>query len=256
MSTAMSIPSRNFSPRRPNNKTDTASEFAMNRTLIAALVLSSLAVPAMAGTRPVVVELFTSQGCSSCPPADALLNELAGRKDVLALGFHVDYWDRLGWKDPLSTQGATRRQHDYAAEFGRNGVYTPQMVIDGKRQAVGSNRDAVLQAIAEAEPVSVAQIAFAADGRSVSVGAGAGRGKVLVIRYLLKRTTAVERGENTGRTAIDANGVESIRDAGEWTGQKLELPIDPVDAEHGLAILVQGNDGRILGAGAFPAAQS
>jgi hypothetical protein len=79
---------------------------------------------------------------------------------------------------------------------------------------------------------------------------------VLVIRYLLKRTTAVERGENTGRTAVDANGVESIRGAGEWTGQRLELPIVPVDAEHGLAILVQGEDGQILGAATISAAQS
>jgi len=233
----------------------------MNRILLAGLaqlsvVGASLAVPASAETRPVVVELFTSQGCSSCPPADALLGELAGRKDVLALGFHVDYWDKLGWKDPLSTQGATMRQHGYAAKFGRNEVYTPQMVIDGKRQAVGSNRAAVLQAIAEAQPVSAAPIAFAVDGRSVSVGAGTGRGKVLLVRYLLKRTTEVERGENTGRKAVDVNGVESIQNVGEWTGQRRELPIDPVDAEHGLAILVQGDDGQILGAAALPAKQS
>ena len=228
----------------------------MYRILLSALALSSLAVPALAEPRPVVVELFTSQGCSSCPPADALLNELAGRKDVLALGFHVDYWDKLGWKDPLSTAGATMRQHDYAAEFGRNEVYTPQMVIDGKRQAVGSNRGAVLRAIAEAQPVSAAPVAFAADGRSVSIGAGTGRGKVLAIRYLLTRTTEVQRGENAGQTAVDANGVEAIGDAGEWTGERLELPVDPVDAGHGLAILVQGDDGQILGAAAFPARRS
>ncbi|HEX4505289.1 MAG TPA: DUF1223 domain-containing protein [Alphaproteobacteria bacterium] len=228
----------------------------MHRIVLAALVLSSLAVPALAGGRPVVVELFTSQGCSSCPPADALLNELAGRQDVLALGFHVDYWDRLGWKDPLSTPGATMRQHDYAAAFGRNEVYTPQMVIDGTRQAVGSDRGAVLRAIADAQPVKAAPIAFAADGRSVSVGAGTGRGKVLVIRYLLKRTTEVQRGENAGRAAIDANGVDSIREAGEWTGQRLELPLDAAGVGHGLAILIQGRDGQILGAAVLPAGQS
>jgi hypothetical protein len=225
----------------------------MNPILLAALVLSSLAVPALAETRPVVVELFTSQGCSSCPPADALLGELASRKDVLALGFHVDYWDKLGWKDPLSTPGATMRQHHYAAEFGRNEVYTPQVVIDGKRQAVGSNRAAVLQAIAESQPTSVAPIAFAADRRSASVGAGTGKGKVLIVRYVLKRTTEIRQGENAGRTAFDANGVEAIADAGEWTGQRLELPIDPVESGHGLAILVQADDGRILGAAALPA---
>jgi hypothetical protein len=227
-----------------------------NALALSGLTLSTLTAPVFAQTRPVVVELFTSQGCSSCPPADALLNELAGRKDVLALGFHVDYWDKLGWKDPLSTPGATMRQQDYATEFGRSEVFTPQMVIDGRRQAVGSNRGAVLAAIAGSEPASAAPVAFAADGRSVSIGAGTGTGKVLVIRYLLSRTTEVQRGENAGRTAIDRNGVDAISRAGEWTGQKLDLQVEPVDADHGLAVLVQGDDGRILGAAALPARQS
>lgn len=231
----------------------------MNRIFLAALAFSGLAAPTLADpapARPVVVELFTSQGCSSCPPADAFLTELAGRKDVLALGFHVDYWDRLGWRDPLSTPGATMRQHDYAATFGRNEVFTPQMVIDGRRQAVGSNRGAVLEAIAQSEPVSSAPVTFAADGGSASIGAGTGKGKVLVIRYLLKRTTEVQRGENAGRTAVDANGVEAIDRAGDWTGQRLDIPLSKVDAGHGLAVLVQGEDGRILGAAALPARQS
>jgi len=238
----------------------------MNRIFLTALAfsnlaLSSLGAPALAQTRPVVVELFTSQGCSSCPPADALLTELAGRKDVLSLGFHVDYWDKLGWKDPLSTPGATMRQHDYAARFGRNEVYTPQMVIDGTRQAVGSNRGAVLEAITQSEAKSAdmksaAPVAFAADGRSVSVGAGIGRGKVLVVRYLLKRTTEVQRGENAGKTAVDANGVEAIGNPAEWAGQRLDLPVEPVDAGHGIAVLVQGEDGQILGAAALSGKQS
>src|ERR1700735_2309357 len=130
----------------------------MNRHLIAAatLALSCAAATALAETRPVVVELFTSQGCSSCPPADAVLAELAPRKDVLALGFHVDYWDSLGWKDPLSTPGATGRQNEYAAQFGRHEVFTPQIVIDGQRQAVGSNRNAVLQAITQSDATAIA----------------------------------------------------------------------------------------------------
>ena len=232
----------------------------MNRHLIAAatLALSCAAgiESALAETRPVVVELFTSQGCSSCPPADAVLAELAPRKDVLALGFHVDYWDSLGWKDPLSTPGATLRQHEYASQFGRREVYTPQIVIDGQRQAVGSNRNAVLQAIAQSEPTSTAPVVFAADGRSVAIGAGSGQGKVLLIRYVRSRATQVQRGENAGRTAIDVNGVESFRTAGEWTGQKMELPVDPVDTDHGLAVVVQGDNGRILGAAILSTAQS
>ena len=232
----------------------------MNRHLIAAAMLAlscaTIPAPALAEGRPVVVELFTSQGCSSCPPADAVLAELATHKDVLALGFHVDYWDRLGWKDPFSTPGATNRQNEYATQFGRNEVFTPQTVIDGQRQAVGSNRGAVLQAITQSNPTSIAPVTFAADGRSVSIGAGAGRGKVLIIRYVRSRTTQVQRGENAGKTAVDVNSVDAFRTAGEWTGQKLALPVDPVDADHGLAVLVQADNGGILGAASLSAAQS
>ena len=108
--------------------------------ILFAAAFALLALPAAADTRPIVVELFTSQGCSSCPPADAVLAELTGRPDILALGFHVDYWDRLGWKDPLSAPGSTTRQKDYAAQFGGHEIYTPQIVVDGERQVVGSRR--------------------------------------------------------------------------------------------------------------------
>src|ERR1700736_1842766 len=111
--------------------------------LLLSLGLAVVVTPAAAGERPIVVELFTSQGCSSCPPADALLAELAQRPDVIALGFHIDYWDDLGWKDPLSSPAATARQRDYARQFGRRQVYTPQLVVDGAEEAVGSDRAAV-----------------------------------------------------------------------------------------------------------------
>src|SRR4029077_8063764 len=104
--------------------------------LLSALLGLSLGVaPLHAGERPIVVELFTSEGCSSCPPADALLAELAGRPDVLALSFHVDYWDRLGWKDPFSSREATERQNRYATLLDLATVYTPQIVIDGRWEA-------------------------------------------------------------------------------------------------------------------------
>src|SRR6266705_4449724 len=107
------------------------------RALLCGLLFA--AMPVGAEPRPVVVELFTSQGCSSCPPADALLGELAKRGDVLALGFHISYWDSLGWKDPLSSKSATERQKAYARHFTDGRVYTPQMVVDGTSEMVGSD---------------------------------------------------------------------------------------------------------------------
>src|SRR6059036_991639 len=92
---------------------------------------------------PVVVELFTSEGCSSCPPADAFLGELAQRPDIVALAFHVDYWDYIGWKDPYASPLTTQRQHDYAAALHLHMVYTPQMVVDGRADVVGSERSDV-----------------------------------------------------------------------------------------------------------------
>src|ERR1700722_9292071 len=119
------------------------SRFVMSLGLIASLS----PVASLAAERPVVVELFTSQGCSSCPPANAYLNELSkGRRDVLALAFHVTYWDRLGWKDPFSMEAATDRQDRYGHRFG-DGSYTPEIVIDGMVGLVGSHRGEVNAAI-------------------------------------------------------------------------------------------------------------
>jgi hypothetical protein len=125
-----------------------------NVPLICALLgaLGLVSASASADTRPVVVELFTSQSCSSCPPADALLGELARRGDVVALGFHISYWDGVGWKDPFSSRSSTDRQRAYARLFGLGQVYTPQMVVDGDREMVGSDRDQVLAPCATRGP--------------------------------------------------------------------------------------------------------
>jgi hypothetical protein len=205
-----------------------------------------------ANSRPVVVELFTSQGCSSCPPADALLNELAQRPDVIALGFHVDYWDSLGWKDPLSAPGSTQRQRDYASLLNLPTIYTPQMIIDGHLQLVGSDRTAVLSGIDRATAETRATVQFDTDGKSVAIGAGQGRGKVILVRFLRHRDTSVDSGENAGLHARDANGVTALAELGPWLGQALHFSIDPAKPGEGIAVLVQAEGGQILGAGMAP----
>ena len=209
--------------------------------------LALMSSPATADTRPVVVELFTSQSCSSCPPADALLGELARRGDVVALGFHISYWDGPGWKDPFSSQSSTDRQRAYARLFGLGQVYTPQMIVDGTREMVGSNRDQVLAAVRDARPETIAPVTFAADRRSVAIGAGDGRGNVLLVRFAEKRTTRVAGGENARRTLQDANGVEMLTAFGSWNGSALSFAIEPPADGEGLAVLVQAPDGRMLG---------
>jgi hypothetical protein len=220
----------------------------MIRSFFAVIVIAATIGSAHAETRPVVVELFTSQGCSSCPPADAFLAELAAKPGVIALGFHVDYWDRLGWKDPLSAAGSTERQHQYAKWLGRREVYTPQMVVDGKHEFVGSDRNEINATIA-LPAVAIAPVSFSGDRSAVSVGAGDGRGKVLLVRYVLARSNAVSAGENAGRVAKDVDGVSAVKPLGDWTGSALTFAVDPPAANEGVAILVQADDGRILGAG-------
>lgn len=222
-----------------------------------ALALASLLLgigataPALAESRPIVVELFTSQGCSSCPPADALLGELAKRDDVIALGFHVDYWDGLGWKDPLSRPEATARQRAYAHQFGRRQVYTPQLVVDGADEAVGSDRAEVTRLLRQAKPQAAAPVSFSADGRALTIGAGSGNGRVLLVRFALHRTTQVAAGENARHTAQDTNGVEAVQTLGDWRGGALTYRVEPPAAGQGVAVLVQADDGHILGAAAL-----
>ncbi|HEV8025928.1 MAG TPA: DUF1223 domain-containing protein, partial [Stellaceae bacterium] len=119
--------------------------------VLASLLMTAAALTAHAGegrSAPVVVELFTSQGCSTCPPADAYLGELASRPGVIALAFHVDYWNYIGWTDPFASKAATDRQRSYAKQLGLRYVYTPQMVINGTMEGVGSGREAITQLIA------------------------------------------------------------------------------------------------------------
>lgn len=221
----------------------------IRRLALAAAVALSAGYANAANLRPTVLELFTSQGCSSCPPADALLAELSGRKDVIALGFHVDYWDRLGWKDPLSTPGATARQRNYSKIFGRNEIYTPQLVVDGAQSMVGSDRDKVLGALREGSPIAQAPVIFAPDAKSVTVDAGQGQGAVLLVRFVERRETRVKAGENTGHAADDVNAVTELTSLGDWMGSPTRFKIPTLATGEGLAVLVQSPEGRIVGAG-------
>ena len=223
------------------------SRFVMSLGLIAGLS----PVAALAAERPVVVELFTSQGCSSCPPANAYLNELSkNRRDVLALAFHVTYWDRLGWKDPFSLPVATQRQDVYGHRFG-DGSYTPEMVVDGAAGMVGSDRGEVGSAIENARHNgrTLASVSMSKNGEQVSieVGSGAGNAKVLLIGFDHEHTTAIGRGENSGRTLTEANVVRSIRSVGQWSGTPLRVS-EPFPEGQDAAVVLEAPGGHIVGA--------
>ena len=220
--------------------------------LIPIILLAGLlqARPAAAAEALTVVELFTSQGCSSCPPADALLAELA-RTDpaLLPLDLHVTYWDRLGWKDPFSFAAVTARQRAYGALLHLDTVYTPQMVIGGRHDAVGSDRRAVLAAVAAAKAAPSVPLRLRAEAGAlrIEVGAGAGAGTLLLVGFDAEHTTRVAAGENGGHTLREVNVVRSLVPAGAWTGGPLTLTAARPEGAR-TAVLLQAADGRMLGA--------
>jgi hypothetical protein len=202
-------------------------------------------------TRPVVVELFTSEGCSSCPAADAFLTDLAkSRPDVLPLAFHITYWDHLGWPDPFALPAGTQRQRDYGRRLGS--VYTPEMVVDGRIDVVGSDRAAAFEEIrASKGKPAAAPVEVRRDGGdlSITVGSGSGAGSVVLIGYDASHTTAVARGENGGRSLTESNIVRSIEPLGAWSGQPITLRRAAPAGER-FVVLVQAPDGGFLGVGA------
>ena len=237
--------------------------------LVVAISLFFAAPAAWAGdaASPVVVELFTSQGCSSCPPADAYLGELARRGDILALGFHVDYWNYIGWTDPYSLTLATQRQRGYAGAMSLDSVYTPQMVINGATQAVGSDREAVgvLIGAATAHPApqpSLTIMRNADGGLAIQIGgepneadAGGKSATVWLATYDSEHTTVVGKGENGGRTLKDYQVVRSFIGIGSWTGAPLDIAVEAKDVAlgtGGTAVLLQTNGvGPIIAAAAL-----
>lgn len=215
-------------------------------------ILLLAALPVRAAESPVVLELFTSQGCSSCPPADRLLGRLAEREDVLALSFHVTYWNYIGWTDSFASEATTARQYAYAKSFGRPGVYTPQMVIAGASHEVGSDATAIERGIATARK-RASQVAVAFDGPQVSVDIGQGSGTLWLACYDARHEVAVARGENGGRKLAYFNVVRHLEKLGDWQGAALSLPV-ALDAQRAAgrdgcaAILQRGAAGAVLGA--------
>lgn len=236
----------------------------INRRVFSCLAASACLAPgfarAQAAGAPTVVELFTSQGCSSCPPADALMVELAKEPGMIPLTFPVQIWDYLGWRDTLATPEFTRRQKVYAASVAGKRVYTPQAVVNGGAACVGSDFSAIVKLKGVTRPASETrvQIEKADEGWLVSaqLGANAEGAHLLILPISSRETVPIGRGENSGRTITYANVVRAIRDLGEMKPGRKQVPVRRADmAEEqadGFAVLIQigGSDapGAILAA--------
>ncbi len=243
-----------------------------------ALVLSALAGTALAAEpetpksdkpqteidRPLgVVELFTSQGCSSCPPADEFFAELAGKDNIIALAYHVNYWDYLGWQDTLSTKENTERQYDYMRAFNSRSVYTPQAVINGRNHVNGASRKEVDGTLARLDRSGQGmrvgiKVSRTSDRVVIDAGdAGNGPNDPIVVIFFSAppQTVQIGQGENSGRSLTYWNAVSDIQTAGMWHGkaQRYELPMTEISKRGGCAVLLQsvgkdGMPGPILGA--------
>jgi hypothetical protein len=230
----------------------------------AALVLCGMSAMAGQVKRPVVVELYTSQGCASCVPADALLAKLAKRPDVVPMSLSVTYWDMLGWKDTLASENYTRRQKAYAAQMGHGAVYTPQIIVDGVSDVVGSREQAVEAAIdthvreddMESVPVTLKETG---DSLHIAIGGAwdrSAKGPATVWMFHLKSqaTVAIGAGENSGHTMTYHNVVGDLKAVGTWKGDPLniELPRSSMEGlpHDGLVVVVQGGGGygKVMGA--------
>lgn len=212
-----------------------------------------LLLSASAVAQPVVVELFTSQGCSSCPPADVFLGELARRPGIIALAYHVDYWDELGWKDRFAIPEAAQRQQGYVRRLARSGPFTPQIVVSGDTSLVGSNRAAVERAIA-GDRDALAVVLSKSEGNLQIQFPEAWREPmdVYLATYLSEATEKIARGENAHRTLKHFNVVRSFKRLGTWNGkpQRMTVPLTGLshDASAVAVILQRKNQGAVAGA--------
>jgi hypothetical protein len=230
------------------------------RSALALGAAAMFARPALAAAeQPVIVELFTSQGCSSCPKADAYLKSLRDMPGVVVLSYHVDYWDYLGWRDTLGGPEYSQRQYDYAKSRDDGNVYTPQLVINGGMHYVASKRSVVSDAIDAAlvkDKGRWVDVTMADNSTDVMINVGSGdqtkSATLWLLAYAPSISTAIEKGENAGRTIEYYNVVRKMVPAGMWHGEesKIVLPkssVIPEDCKGWVALLQEGTVGPVIG---------
>ena len=227
----------------------------MRLSLATFATLCAFATPAVADG-PVIVELFTSQGCSSCPPADEMLHELTGRSDVIPLALHVDYWDYIGWADGFADPAFTRRQQQYARVAGNASIYTPQMVIGGQDHVVGTKPMDVADLIqAHRGVVTGVQIVLQRSGNRLQITGTASQAFardaiVQVVRFSAEETVDIHRGENAGRSISYANIVTDWRAVGDWNGRRdLNLTVNVSGGGPVVVIVQEPGPGAVLASG-------
>jgi hypothetical protein len=225
-------------------------------------LVQSTSAESMRARPKAVVELFTSQGCAQCPPADALLTGLAEEGDVVALAYHVDYWDYVGWEDTFGNGDFSDRQRAYAESWGSSRIYTPQMVVNGAKGVVGSRRSEVHGAIDGAALPLAVDIDRDGDMLKVTIPPNTSLEDAVVwmVTYLDRADVAIDKGENAGKTMVYTQVVTARQPLGLWegaTGANLKLPLPEIlnDDSTGIAVIVQqennGLPGPILGAATY-----
>jgi hypothetical protein len=227
----------------------------MRRRGFLTATLLSLPLPATrarAVPPPVVLELFTSQGCSSCPPADALLGDLVRRPGIIGLAWHVDYWNGLGWTDPYARRAWTDRQRAYA-KFLNGEVYTPALVVNGAAMVVGSDSGAVRRAIDQAAPPPIAvTLRRTVSGLEAEISATSTPVTGLLVTYDSEQTTQVGAGENGGRRLVE---YRVVRDVVTLDALKTRLALPPIPEKRGAVLLVQDASWHVAGAADLPPAR-
>jgi hypothetical protein len=226
------------------------NSFSLSRRKALGLAAASLLAPsqAFAATAPVLVELFTSQGCSSCPAADKLAAELKDQPGVTVVSLNVDYWDYLGWRDTLAKPAFSKRQMNYAHARGDMNIYTPQMVVNGATHVVGSNHSAVQNAIKAARHAQNLSFTKSKDEISFAMPSAGGAATLWALTYEPSVTVKIQRGENNGKTITYHNVVRHIEKLAPWNGSapKISVPLKGLSMTNTLVLLQSGNVGEVL----------